>query len=226
MILPYKSGLCRVIYNYGIRQDPYSHEKGVFHFGIDFKGMTSPRCSSYEIISVVDGVVIDTYLAESKRNPNWCMGNSIVILSDDGVITRYAHMHIMSFKKGDRVKIGDVIGTEGITGKAIQRHLHLECSKGNYYINPAEYLGIPNKCRVVNVLNDRERSIMKQEKYKFRKTSFVTISDGAVFEDGTRVPKIINRRIFKILKITNYYAQLDGLDKLVGLCYLNKVKPT
>ena len=225
MILPYKSGLCRVIYNYGIRQDPYSHEEGVFHFGIDFVGMPSVRWNCGDIISVSDGVVVETYLAEHKQNPNWVMGNFMVIYGNDGVTTRYAHMKIMAFKKGDRVKIGDVIGTEGETGKANQRHLHLECSKGNYYVNPAEYLGIPNKCGILSVLTDYERSVMAQKKIKFRKNSYVTVQSGAVFNDGTRVPRLLNRNIFQIVRIKNYYAQLDVFDKPIGLCYLNKVKP-
>ena len=58
---------------------------------------------------------------------------------------------------GDRVQVGQYVGTEGTTGQITGLHLHMEMQNlssgrdwyfGNdisYYINPAEYMGFPNQ---------------------------------------------------------------------------------
>lgn len=224
MILPYKSGICRVTSIYGLRTDPNTHENNVFHFGIDFQGESSERGMANEIISVNNGTVVKVCLAESSRNPDWAMGNFMVIRGDDGVIVRYAHLSTIHYKKGERVSIGDVIGTEGSTGTTTKRHLHLECSRGEYHINPAEYLGVYNKKGIVSVLSDQERSKLRQKDYPIRKRSTVTILHGATFQNGEPVPTQLIHGRYHVLTIREWCALLEGIDEPIWLCYLRKAR--
>ena len=53
-------------------------------------------------------------------------GNIVEIKHSDGVYSAYAHLHKIYVKKGEKIKVGDVIGVEGNTGKSDGRHLHFE----------------------------------------------------------------------------------------------------
>ena len=57
-------------------------------------------------------------------------GNLVMIMRPDGTQTRYAHLHKIKDKKGDRVSAGDLIGTMGSTGKSSGSHLHFEVRVG------------------------------------------------------------------------------------------------
>ncbi|MFH1131976.1 MAG: M23 family metallopeptidase [Pseudomonadota bacterium] len=51
-------------------------------------------------------------------------GNYVVIDHGDDVVSFYAHLASVSVKNRDKLKAGDKIGVEGITGQAGHRHLH------------------------------------------------------------------------------------------------------
>jgi len=73
-------------------------------------------------------------------------GNNIDILHSNGLKTRYAHLHNVIVRKGQKVVSGQLIGGMGNTGHVYPRprtrsstagtHLHFEILKGSSRINP------------------------------------------------------------------------------------------
>lgn len=127
--LPLDSGIFSLTSEFGWRDyppDPY-------HTGLDFappKGMHPP------IYSVMDGIVL---MRMTNMNS---FGHYIVIYHGGGITTMYAHMYSFgSFKVGDRVNAGDIIGYVGTTGKySTGDHLHFEYQVSGTPHNPRELL--------------------------------------------------------------------------------------
>lgn len=110
-------------------------------------------------------------------------GNYIIIKADDGTGFLYAHMADPSpLSVGDNVKIGDYVGWEGTTGSSTGIHLHLEMqdlSNRNWifgadlsqYLNPADFMGIPNTANISCIYNGTPKpptpQTKKQNKFKW-----------------------------------------------------------
>ena len=113
--------------------------KGADHDGLDLVGIDSK-----EIHATVNGVV----KAASNTDPKG-FGINVKILKDgtnDYYI--YAHLSKALVKVGDRVKVTDVIGIEGTTGKSTGSHCHYCVRTGNIkgrHKDIAAISGIPNK---------------------------------------------------------------------------------
>ena len=118
------------------------------------------------------GLDIATYHSAGENVPLYSMCNGQIILKSydaDGygnyIIIKdtitglgflYGHLRDPSVKNvGDYVSIGEYVGIEGTTGSSTGIHLHLEMqdiSNRNWifhgdredYLNPADFLGIPN----------------------------------------------------------------------------------
>lgn len=100
------------------------------HEGIDIKA-----ASGAPIKAPADGVVIEaTDVYQGK--PAW--GKVVVILHNNGVVTRYAHLGGYSVKRGDRVKQGEVIGAVGASGAVTGPHLHFETLVDGERVDPAK----------------------------------------------------------------------------------------
>lgn len=221
MILPYKSGVCRVISIYGPRIDPVTKEKDVFHFGVDFIGERTVKGSAGEIVSVSNGVVVQSYLTKDYGNPDWVLGNYVVILGDDGVTVSYCHLNERCVKVGDKVYIGDVIGTEGSTGLVAKKHLHLECHQGKYHMNPLIYLGIPHGCGVYNTLTLEEQAEETKDA-RIRKGCIVTVLPRALYKSGRRVPGTVTKHAYRVQMVRDKFALLDGVDDWIYIGHLKK----
>ena len=95
-----------------------------FHYGTDVYA----NGSDLSIYAVQDGII-----EEIKYNGGW--GNTILINHGE-FTTRYAHLSAFEsgLEKGDEVKQGQKIGTEGTTGTSTGNHLHFELrnSQGDY----------------------------------------------------------------------------------------------
>lgn len=99
------------------------------HEGIDLSAK-----AGIEIIAPAKGVVI-----ASKKGGE--AGNMIVIDHQNGFSTTYMHLHERKVKKGQKVKLGEVIGTVGATGKyTTKSHLHYEIRKNGDAFNPAPFI--------------------------------------------------------------------------------------
>lgn len=115
-----------------------------WHTGIDLVG-------NEKIYSSCSGIVSDAGTDKSY-------GNYIVIKNDkDGKYHWFAHLSKINVKKGNRVERSSVIGIMGNTGNSTGKHLHFEIrNSSNKYadtINPADYMGIPNKVGIYNTDN-------------------------------------------------------------------------
>lgn len=66
-------------------------------------------------------------------------GNTVEIKHKDGSSTLYAHLHTVTVKEGQEVKVEQQIGTEGSTGNSSGGHLHYEVrDKNNNQLNPLD----------------------------------------------------------------------------------------
>ena len=117
--------------------------KGSAHDGLDLVGVDSK-----EIHSTVNGVVEKACWENPlKRKQGFGL---YVRIKQDGTVDRYYYGHLsqLNVKKGDIVKIGDVIGIEGSTGKSTGSHCHY-CIRGNSSKSQIRDVcaisGIPNK---------------------------------------------------------------------------------
>ena len=63
------------------------------------------------------------------------IGNHIKISNED-VLTLYAHCKTIDVKEGDKVLQGQTIGQSGRTGNVTGPHLHFEIRRNNEYVDP------------------------------------------------------------------------------------------
>ena len=114
--------------NFGTRENPFSGYGAETHPGMDFKGnMGDP------VKSTANGKV-------SMAGYNGGYGNCIVIDHGYELQTLYGHLSKINVKIGDEVKIGDVIGEIGSTGRSTGPHLHYEVHFKGEKVNPELYL--------------------------------------------------------------------------------------
>lgn len=117
------------------------------HTGIDIVGKEGLP----EIIAHSDGTV---YAIQDGKDNNIkatgvaSYGNYVQIKHANGMYTLYAHLHKgLKVKKGQQVKMGQVLGMEGNSGNSYGVHLHFEVrNKDNYVIDPTPYIDadLPN----------------------------------------------------------------------------------
>lgn len=112
---------------FGIRKDPITGGRHA-HYGLDFVGGKNER-----IVSPSAGKVT---LA------NWFSdyGNAVVIDHGNGLTTRYGHLSQIKVKEGQRVKKGEIIATQGSSGRSTGPHLHYEVRYKNRPLNPKNFI--------------------------------------------------------------------------------------
>ena len=142
--LPF-DGEMRITSTYGMRTDPISGQRKR-HSGLDIVG------EDYTIRAVIGGVVAVSQMVTDKANATWQWGNYVCVLGDDGNYIYYCHMAERRVTAGRRVSAGDILGIMGSTGYSTGDHLHFEVRSGtNVVLDPAAYLGIPNRIGDVEV---------------------------------------------------------------------------
>lgn len=119
--------LVRISSFYGFRRDPM---RGVptMHTGIDFAGPIGTP-----IYSTGDGIVIEAGYSFNGY------GNEVIVDHGFGYKTRYAHLHKINVKAGQRVKRAEMIATLGSSGKSTGPHLHYEVIVRGKPVNPINY---------------------------------------------------------------------------------------
>lgn len=139
--IPYKGGKFKVTSPFGYRLLNGKYEN---HIGLDLVGVSSPN-----ITSTVNGTVVRSRIVTDPKNKTSEWGEYVSIQSDtDSTIHTFAHMKANSriVKVGDKVKVGQVIGEQGNTGKSYGVHCHYQIVASNgVVLNPATFLGIANK---------------------------------------------------------------------------------
>lgn len=99
------------------------------HLGLD---LAAPRGTP--ILAAHSGIVI--YRGRDFRG----FGNMIMIESRDGWATLYAHLDKFYVEQGQRVRIGEMVGAMGRTGRATGVHLHFEIRRNRHPVDPLKYL--------------------------------------------------------------------------------------
>jgi murein DD-endopeptidase MepM/ murein hydrolase activator NlpD len=112
---------------FGIRMDPFLHQPAM-HTGIDIRG---------EI-----GEPVHATAAGRITNAGWDggYGNMVEIDHGNGLATRYGHLSQIDVHVGDEVRIGQVIGRIGSTGRSTGPHLHYETRVDGQPVNPEKFL--------------------------------------------------------------------------------------
>jgi murein DD-endopeptidase MepM/ murein hydrolase activator NlpD len=113
--------------SFGGRTDPFSGE-GAFHTGID---LATPSRTPVHVTA--DGVVVSA---------GWdgAYGKRVVVDHGNGLETYYAHLSQWLVVPGQEVRIGEVIGLSGATGRATSPHVHYEVRLAGTPVNPYKYL--------------------------------------------------------------------------------------
>lgn len=119
--------------------------KGQAHDGLDLVGLDSK-----EVHSTVNGTV--HYAGwENSDNHSQGFGQYVCVKGVDGKFYYFGHLSEIRVKAGNSVKITDVIGIEGNTGRSTGSHCHYcvrpQFSSGNAF-NVSEISGIPNNLGV------------------------------------------------------------------------------
>ena len=147
-----------------------------------------------DILSVDDGVV---YRIE-KQNLG---GNVIIIKHNTGIVSSYGHLKSINVKKGQKVKLGQVIGKMGATGKGVTgEHLHFQLAKkgSNIYkanLDPFKFLQVykgQNVAKSGNTLKYKDKIMYAPDDLSFTKNSNYRL---LVKKAIRKTPKIVNNII-------------------------------
>jgi murein DD-endopeptidase MepM/ murein hydrolase activator NlpD len=113
--------------NFGVRVDPFLHIAAM-HTGLDFRGDT--------------GDPIHATAAGTVVGAGWSGGYGRMIEIDhgNGLSTRYGHLSQIDVKVGDDIRIGQVIGRMGSTGRSTGPHLHYETRIDGDAVDPQKFL--------------------------------------------------------------------------------------
>jgi len=107
----------------GWRNDPLTGEWR-YHRGVDY---AAPHGT--DVRSLSGGQVV---FADRQGG----YGNTVVVESESGVRTRYAHLSELGVTKGEEVSRGQEIGKVGDSGRATGPHLHLEVERAGRLLDP------------------------------------------------------------------------------------------
>lgn len=112
---------------FGVRLDPFLRRPAM-HTGLDMRGdMGEP------VHATAAGRV-------SIAGREGGYGNLVEIDHGNGFSTRYGHLSEIDVKIGQAVRIGQVIGKIGSTGRSTGPHLHYETRINNDPVNPQKFL--------------------------------------------------------------------------------------
>ena len=120
------------------------------HMGIDLGWNSKYGGQHQPIYAVADGKV---YATKDKDKSGKSWGNYVKIKHSSKVYTLYGHLKDgLKVKKGQKVKMGDLIGFMGSTGLSNGCHLHYEYYKGGsntkYRVDPEKYTWVYPKQKV------------------------------------------------------------------------------
>jgi murein DD-endopeptidase MepM/ murein hydrolase activator NlpD len=112
---------------FGVRVDPFLHVAAM-HTGLDFRGDA--------------GDPIHATAAGTVVGAGWSGGYGRIVEIDhgNGLSTRYGHLSQIDVKVGDEIRIGQVIGRMGSTGRSTGPHLHYETRIDGDPVDPQKFL--------------------------------------------------------------------------------------
>jgi murein DD-endopeptidase MepM/ murein hydrolase activator NlpD len=112
---------------FGVRSDPFLGRPAL-HSGLDFRSNTGDP-----VRATATGVV-------ETAGWNGGYGKMVEIDHGNGFSTRYGHMSEINVKAGQQIKIGQIIGRVGSTGRSTGPHLHYETRIDGDAVDPQKFL--------------------------------------------------------------------------------------
>ena len=112
---------------FGVRSDPFLGRPAM-HTGLDFRAAYGDL-----VRATANGVV---------TSATWSggYGRMVEINHGNGLSTRYGHLSVISVRPGESVKIGQIIGEVGSTGRSTGPHLHYETRIDGEAVDPQKFL--------------------------------------------------------------------------------------
>ncbi len=129
-LVPYRKpvvGEVEFTSGFGVRSDPFLGRPAM-HTGLDFRAPTGDPIRATANGKVVSAAYQGGY------------GRMVEIDHGNGLSTRYGHMSEIHVKVGDAIKIGQVIGAVGSTGRSTGPHLHYETRIDGEAVDPQKFL--------------------------------------------------------------------------------------
>ena len=129
-LVPYRKpvvGEVEFTSGFGVRVDPFLGRPAM-HTGLDFRAATGDP-----VRATANGKVASSGWAGGY-------GRMVEIDHGNGLSTRYGHLSEINVKVGDVVKIGQVIGAVGSTGRSTGPHLHYETRIDGEAVDPQKFL--------------------------------------------------------------------------------------
>ena len=118
--LDYSSG-------FGVRMDPFTRSPAM-HTGLDMHSETGEP-----VRATANGTV-------TAAGWSGGYGKSVDIDHGNGFSTRYGHLSAIGVQVGQTVKIGQIIGKVGTTGRSTGPHLHYETRIDGDAVDPQKFL--------------------------------------------------------------------------------------
>jgi murein DD-endopeptidase MepM/ murein hydrolase activator NlpD len=117
---------------FGVRMDPFVHEAAM-HTGLDFRGEM--------------GEPIHATAAGTVTVAGWTGGYGKMVEIDhgNGLATRFGHLSQIDVSVGQKIRIGEVVGRLGSTGRSTGPHLHYETRINGEPVNPQKFLDAGDK---------------------------------------------------------------------------------
>jgi murein DD-endopeptidase MepM/ murein hydrolase activator NlpD len=112
---------------FGMRLDPFLGRPAI-HTGIDLRG---------EIGEPVHATAAGRVTIAGRDGG---YGNMVEISHGNGLATRYGHLSQIDVKVGQTVRIGEIIGKIGSTGRSTGPHLHYETRINGEAVDPQKFL--------------------------------------------------------------------------------------
>jgi murein DD-endopeptidase MepM/ murein hydrolase activator NlpD len=129
-LVPYRKpviGEVEFTSGFGVRSDPFLGRPAM-HTGLDFRASTG------------DPVRVTANGTVASAGWSGGYGRMVEIDHGNGLSTRYGHLSEILVKVGDTVKIGQVIGAVGSTGRSTGPHLHYETRIDGDAVDPQKFL--------------------------------------------------------------------------------------
>ena len=122
---------------FGVRMDPFLRIPAM-HTGLDFRGDA--------------GDPVRATAAGTVSNAGWSGGYGRMVEIDhgNGLSTRYGHLSQIDVSVGDEIRIGQVVGRMGSTGRSTGPHLHYETRIDGEAVDPQKFLNAGAKLEGVN----------------------------------------------------------------------------
>lgn len=129
-VVPYRKpviGEVEFSSGFGVRSDPFLGRPAM-HSGLDFRASTGDP-----VRATANGKVVTA---------GWQGGYGRLVEIDHGntLSTRYGHLSEIHVKVGDTIRIGQVIGAVGSTGRSTGPHLHYETRVDGDAVDPQRFL--------------------------------------------------------------------------------------